>query len=236
MPYVWNMLAPGFEALESGRTRSLVSAAQVPLATIVGLYFCSQVMQYYSAVDGTSRRVGLESLKAAREAACAAMDECVAILPRLIQDEAITGELADIFRAIVADLKDWARTCDEPMTLGAIHIFARIYWVHWCANITASNSAVLQMFLYLCEKRRIETLETKVAVGGGGDDDEYERLLGALMRDPRVGPAMLMDGRPTKVSQCVEALQRWCFVPTDDGETQGGLRPRSGVWTLLKPG
>ncbi|KAG4427336.1 hypothetical protein IFR05_017182 [Cadophora sp. M221] len=52
---------------------------------------------------------------------------------------------------------------------------------------------------------------------------EYERLLGALLEDPRVAPVLLQNGRPTTVSQCVQALQNWCGLPFKDGETLGNF-------------
>lgn len=169
------------------------------------------------------KRVGLD---AARKAARDALHEIVAVLPCLTQDKALTSEDADKFRTTLTDFKAWARACDKPITLGAIHLFTRIYRSHWLTYTTASNSVVLQTFLYLCEKRRIEPPEIKAIMGGGGGDvgdDEYERLLGALMADRRVDGVMLMDVRLKNVSQCIEALRRWwCLVPTTDGETMNG--------------
>lgn len=215
-PYAFTMLIDGLRALEHNGLASLTSIAQLPLTTLVGVYFCKLVSQDCLADP--------KFLAAARDAACATMDENLAILPRLIADRSVTDEEAKIFRNTTAEMTAWARACTEPLSLGAIHIFARVHWHHWYVRIIASNSSLLQVFLYLCEKRRLEAPETECAAGGGGDEDNYgKRLLGALMEDPRVAPFMLRGGRPKTVVECIQALQKWCHVPTTNGETQERL-------------
>lgn len=108
------------------------------------------------------------------------------------------------------------------MSLGEIHIFARVQRYHCYVRTIASNSSPLQAFLYLYEKRRLETPETDDTAGGIGDKDNYnERLLGALIEDPRVAPFMLRGKRPKTAAECIQALRQWCHVPTTDGETLG---------------
>ncbi|KAH7113088.1 hypothetical protein EDB81DRAFT_826685 [Dactylonectria macrodidyma] len=221
-PYFVDMLLVGSQALKRNITHGLMSVAQLPLVTLIGVYFCRLVMED-CLLDGTARQGDPEFLTAARDEACTVLDENLAILPRLVADTTLTDKEADEYHALMVQMKTWASACNEPVSLGQIHLFARTIWVTWHVNQVATNSIPLQVFLYLCEKRRLQALESKSAVGdgGGSNDDQYERLLGALMKDTRVTRAMLMSGRPTTVPDCIRALQKWCYMPTEDGETLG---------------
>lgn len=152
-------------------------------------------------------------LEAAHKDVCAELNKTEAILPRLLKQKALTLEQMDIFRKKAKKMKAWAGACTEPMNLGAIHAFARMYWVHWYVRITGTNSLPLQTFLYLCEKKRLQTSDD---ISDGNDD---QRLVGALLEDRRIAPYLLQDGRPKTVSQCIESLRNWCHLPTLDGST-----------------
>jgi hypothetical protein len=230
MPYVFAMLLRGQGAFRSRyhdhgdfdqMEADPMSSADLPLTTLLGLYFLSLVVLTEDLVIDS----GL--LHDARNTVCAEMDGCLHMLPRMIRDKGITYEQAGIFRAEVASMKLWANACREPMSLGDIHVFSRTHWADWYGKSIASNSNLLQTFLYLYEKRRLEAAVVKGATGpsGVGDDDvdDDERLLGALLEDSRVAPQLLMDGRPRTVQQCVMALQDWCHVSTMDGETLSRL-------------
>lgn len=193
------------------------SIAMMPLTALIGVYFYKRV----SEGVGTT-----EHLATARKNACAVIDANLAILPRMIYDRALTREEAQKYRTQATKMKLWASACVELMTLGQIHAMAQMQWVDWYVRNIASNSLPLKVFLYLCEKQRLQTPKIKIAMSDGSDDsdssdniDEYEHLIGALMEDPRVAPSMLMSGRPKTVPQCVEALQKWCCLATKDGET-----------------
>ena len=212
-PYFFDMLLHGCSVLSlNGHPTSV---ADVPLATLVAVYFCHLVTGKDN--DGMSNKVDLE---AARKEACAEMNETLAILPRLYKQKALTEEQMETFRSTAGQMKAWAKACSEPMSLGAIHAFARVHRVSWHTRVTGCNSVPLQIFLYLCEKRRLQVPQSST---GSGD---YERLIGALLEDQRVAPYLLKDGRPTTVRQCIEALRSWCHQPTSNGET------RDVDWTL----
>ncbi|KAF6802586.1 hypothetical protein CSOJ01_11501 [Colletotrichum sojae] len=160
-----------------------------------------------------------------RYTVCAELDECLAILPRLITDKSVTNKEAEAFCNEVATMKLWASACREPISLGDIHVFARAHWIDWYGRLIASNSSLLQTFLYLCEKQRLEApaytgqSATGPSGDGGGGEDDDKRLLGALLDDQRVAPLLFKDGRPRTVQQCITALSSWCHVPTKDEET-----------------
>ncbi|KAF5973464.1 hypothetical protein FBULB1_8289 [Fusarium bulbicola] len=221
MPYVFAMLFRGQSAfkLRYKGSLDLVSLADLPLTTIIGLYFCSLVF---------TEDVLLHSrlFCDAKTTVCADLGECLDILPRMIRDKGVTDKQANAFRATVASMKLWADACLEPISLGEIHVFARIHWTEWHGRLIASNSNLLQTFLYLCEKRRLETAVDKGATGPSGvgdDDDDGETLLGALLEDSRVTPFLLQDGRPQTVQKCIMALQSWCHIPTKDGVTLSAM-------------
>ncbi|KAG4269039.1 hypothetical protein FPRO04_12316 [Fusarium proliferatum] len=221
VPYVFAMLFRGQSAfkLRCKGSLDLVSLADLPLTTIIGLYFCSLVF---------TEDVLLHSrlLCDARTTVCADLGECLDILPRMIRDKGITDKQANAFRATVASMKLWADACLEPISLGEIHVFARMHWTDWHGRLIAANSNLLQTFLYLCEKRRLETAVDKGATGPSGvgdNDDDGETLLGALLEDSRVAPFLLQDGRPQTVQKCIMALQSWCHIPTKDGVTLSGM-------------
>ena len=183
------------------------SVAQVPLVSLVGAYFCRLVTS--KPIDGES---SLVDLGAARKGVCAEMNENLSVLPRLLKQNALTKEQVNVYRSSTGQMKQWAKACSEPMSLGAIHAFARTHWVSWHVRIIGSNSVPLQIFLYLCEKRRLQSSEDL------SGSSEYEGLVGALLEDQRVAPHLLMNGRPRTVSECITALRHWCHLPTLDGD------------------
>ncbi|KAH8745802.1 hypothetical protein F5883DRAFT_622864 [Diaporthe sp. PMI_573] len=199
------MLRHSFRAFSG---TSPTSVAQVPLVSLIGAYFCRLVTK--NTNDGGSSLVDLDH---ARKAVSAEMNENLSILFRLLKQNALTQEQVDSFRSTTGQMKQWARACSELMSLGAIHAFARTQWVSWHVRIIGSNSVPLQIFLYLCEKRRLQSSEDM------SGSSEYEGLVGALLEDQRVAPHLLMNGRPRTVSECITALRHWCHLPTLDGDT-----------------
>jgi hypothetical protein len=230
MPYAFAMLLRGRSAFVSwhGGTRKPMSLADLPLVTIICLYFMSLVMADDS-INGF--------LRDARDMVCTELDDCLNILPRMVRENAFTDDQAKAFRHEVGFMKCWANVCMEPISLGDIHVYSRAHWTNWHGKIIASNSTLLQIFLYLSEKRRLEAAVDKGATGRGGvgdnDADEDERLLGALLEDKRVAPLLLRDGRPKRVQDCITALQNWCHIPTTDGEAVS-LGKMSNRWIEKK--
>lgn len=213
------MLSQAFETLHNGDPES---TAQVPLVALVAVYFCLQIA---SKDDGGGLlktetgmlTAGSVDLNAARQAACANLNESLSLLPRLSNQGALLEQQTASFRRIASQMKAWAEACSEPMSLGAIHAFSRVQWVHWHVRIVGSNSVPLQVFLYLCEKRRLQ------AFNGAAPESDYEHLIGNLLNDVRVTQQMLGNGRPRTVSQCIKALREWCNMPTRNGETREEL-------------
>lgn len=226
-PYFANMLLgekiTDVEALRGdGKSRGLdLSPARTPLVTLVGVYFCKLVV--FDCATATQKPYP-ELVSAARDAAYAAIDKNLDALPRLVTDGSLLREESDQHSDTMAKMREWARVCNETISLGHISLFARMNWVR-TQTLIASNSLPLQAFLYLCEKRRLQPLKTKgaaVAPPATMRTDnyaEYERLIGALLEDPRVAPVLLQNGRPRTVSQCVQALSKWCGLQSTDGET-----------------
>ncbi|KAF6824711.1 hypothetical protein CMUS01_10123 [Colletotrichum musicola] len=219
MPYAFGMLFDGRNACENytGNLKQM-SLADLPLVTIIRLYLFSLVL---------AKDAWLQSapIRDTRYTVCAELDECLAILPRLITDKSVINKEAEAFCNEVATMKLWASACREPISLGDIHVFARAHWIDWYGRLIASNSSLLQTFLYLCEKQRLEApvyagqSATGPSGDGGGDEDDDKRLLGALLDDQRVVPLLFKNGRPRTVQQCITALSSCCHVPTKDGET-----------------
>jgi hypothetical protein len=219
IPYVFLMLSRSVIIPETDPKLLPTSMADLPLSSVVGLYFCWLVWQTENTLadDGMDRQFA----NATPSAACTILDENLAIMPRLLNDKALTEEESDTLRWLTDKMKEWAHACTEPMSLGQISLYGRIYRADWRGWVMATNSVSLQVFLYLCEKRRLErSFQGTTSAAGDADANDYERLLGALMQDARVAPALLWQGRPTNVSQCIEALRQWCFIVTKDGETQ----------------
>ncbi|KAF6784883.1 hypothetical protein CSOJ01_15681 [Colletotrichum sojae] len=223
MPHAFALLSRGLDAFQNYRGEpDQISPADLPLVTIIGLYFFSLVL----AKDAMLQPALMHD---ARNTVCAQLDECLAILPRLIRDKCFSDEQAEAFRDRATSMKHWAHACREPISLGDIHVYARVYWTWWYGQLIASNSRLLQTFLYLCEKRHLEAAVDQGATGLGGvgdnddednnNEDDDERLLKALLEDSRVAPLLLKNGRPQTVLECITALQDWCFVSTNDGET-----------------
>lgn len=221
--FIFAVLRDGIDALLRSGTphRSgsldLTSAAELPLVTLVGIYFCSLVDRDL-LVCGVSKPETVKLLNETREAVCAEMEENLDILPRLIKDGSVSEKEANAFRTATNQMMAWARACTEPMSLGEICVHARVHWADWHGPIMASNSNLLQTFLYLCEKRQLQAPATASATAGDQDGNDDERLLHALLKDSRIAPFLLMDGRPETVQQCISALQKWCHVSTKDGE------------------
>ena len=226
-PYFATMLLgekfAAIKALAGAKNSLLPLPARIPFVTIVGVYFCHLVDDGIAMYETTTTKCYRELLSTARDAACATIDENLVILPRLIADESLSHEEADNFRRLMVEMRAWAHVCAEPVSLGQISLAAQMNWVQTHTFLTASNSTLLQAFLYLCEKRRLEALETKGAAATTTTDNayEYERLLGALLEDPRVAPVLLQNGRPTTVPQCIRALHQWCGLPSPDAKTLG---------------
>ncbi|KAK3366460.1 hypothetical protein B0H63DRAFT_90737 [Podospora didyma] len=202
-PYAFKMLRPATKALMKYPNPS---TAQVPLVTLIGVYFYCLVTKHK---DATSNTV---DLAAARKATCAAIDENLSLLVRMLHLKNIDKEQMDEIRQQAGEMKGWAMNCVEQVSLGAIHAYAEFRRVHWQTRITASDSLPLQIILYLYEKQRLQDPKNTT----GGDD---ERLVGALLEDPRIALFMLQDGRPKSVSDCITALRNWCHVQTSNGET-----------------
>ncbi|PCD21884.1 hypothetical protein AU210_015687 [Fusarium oxysporum f. sp. radicis-cucumerinum] len=209
-PYFAYLLLHASKALQSSEMLNPTSVAQVPFAVLVGVYFCTLVVKDCQT-DGTSGEVNRELFTAERNALCALLDESQAILPRMIAEQSLTDQQADESRQMIDKAKIWARDYADLISLGQIHSWARIQWFHWHVRIVASNTVPLQAFLYLCEKQRLEI--------PGSTNDEYEHLLGGLMTDSRIAPLLLRGGRPTTVSECVQALQNWCVMVEDSDAT-----------------
>jgi hypothetical protein len=188
------------------------SPAQVPFVVIVGVYFCALVVANLS-VDETATSQGYYGfLSATRDAANATIE---AILPRLIANESITNESAEEGRNKLTEAKALADACNDPVTLGMVMWSLRLHWMYLHTTLVASSSALLQTFLYLYEKWRLDALKPKSCGGDNDHDDDgydHERLLGALMDDPRVAPLLLLNGRPTTAQQCIQGISRWIFT------------------------
>jgi hypothetical protein len=202
------------------------TTARMPLITIVGVYFCSLIVDGITMYETATSKDYLELLSATRDEVCATIDENLAILLRLVTDEILSQVEAESYRNLMVEIRAWAHVCVEPMSLGQISLNAQMNWVQMHTFLAASNNTPLQEFLYLCEKRRLQALKTKGEAAAStttDDEDEYERLVGALLQDPRVAPFLLQNGRPTTVEQCVEALHQWCGLPRADGKTLGDL-------------
>ncbi|KAF4461402.1 hypothetical protein FALBO_11804 [Fusarium albosuccineum] len=204
-PYALTMIRSGSEALR--KHDHLTSAAQVPLATLIGVYFFVLVTSKYQ--DGTSKAAYLDTV---RNAACSAIDENSALLPRLLISKAINEETRKSLSQRAEQMKQWATNCPDLVSLGSIHRIARIDRVYLHTHTIACDSIPLQVLLYLYEKQRLQDPKNKV-----GTDDQP--LIGSLLKDSRVEPLLLQCGRPQSVSECITALRDWCHVPTSNGET-----------------
>lgn len=148
-PYIFSMLYAGYKALGDDRSGRAPLPAQVPFVTLVGVYFCALVVKDVLVGETATSQRYSEFLSATRDAACATIDENLAILPQLIDSGSMTNETADNFRDSATKMKAWVHNCAEPVSLGQIFSSARINWVWMHTVLTASNSVPLQVFLYM---------------------------------------------------------------------------------------
>ena len=223
------MLLIDKEAVKRGKLTLPPSPAQVPLVTLLGVYFCALVDK-----TPTIQRYQ-ESLSTRRNEVVDMMDETLAILPQMITRSIVSEEAADEYRKSAIMLKKWAHACTEPVSQGQIFCFTRMHLVSLHSLLPASQTFLLQTFLYLYEKRRLNALYTKRCGGGndnGSDEDDYERLLGALMEDPRVARLLLQHGRPKTAQECDRALAQWCLIPPADGEMSELIGPSAMSSTI----
>ncbi|KAK4206812.1 hypothetical protein QBC37DRAFT_393226 [Rhypophila decipiens] len=212
-PLLFGMLEGAIPALAA--LECLTSLAQVPFEAVVATYFCNLIND-----DGTEP----DSTKTLTQAASAAvlneLNEGLALVPWLREYGGLMDNQEKLFRELTWDMKSWAKTCFEPLTLGPIYVYARAQRVDF-EKVFSTGSLPLQVFLYLYELRRLKAPE----LATGDDGREYERLVGALLQDPRVAPLLLRNGRPQSVEECAQALRAWC-IPQPEKKGLGPLESR----------
>jgi hypothetical protein len=97
--------------------------------------------------------------------------------------------------SLIEKMEEWATKCKDVVSFSEI-----MSWLKIRLDVVTRHfifeSAVLQLFAYVCERVRL---------GGEALPDTLE----ALLSDERASPLLFLDERPKKLRDCEEGIEKW---------------------------
>jgi hypothetical protein len=116
---------------------------------------------------------------------------------------------------LIEKMEEWATKCKDVVSFGEMMSWIEIHLVI-VIRLFIFDSAVLQLFAYVCERVRL---------GGEALPD----TLDALLSDERIGPLLFLDERPKNLRDCEEGIEKWSdpdAMLKNLGRTQRRFRAR----------
>jgi hypothetical protein len=117
--------------------------------------------------------------------------------------------------SLIEKMEGWATKCEDVVSFGGMMSWVEIHLVV-VIRLFIFDSAVLQLFAYVCECVRL---------GGEALPDTLE----ALLSDERVSPLLFLYERPKNLRECEEGVEKWSdpdAMLKNLGRTQRRFRAR----------